>query len=462
VLPLKARADEVLAARGGVEHTIVMRRVGIDIDWYEGDRWYHELVAAPRSGSPEKPAPPAAVLPSDSPALVTYVANRRSRPAGVVHTVAGLLVCCHEVHTGALGLGVDDVIWTPAELGWIGGQSHGLIGPLSAGGATVVYEGMLDTPTHGRAWEIIQRYQVNTLLATPSVVRTLRGWADARPTSAQISSLRTIVTAGEAIDDDTLAWLTKDVGDDHLEVTNGWGQTELGGLVHLDPPLPGRRGLPNAGLAVVDPGGEPVAVGDEGELVLTEPWPAASPATFSDSGQGTGVDPARPGLFVTGDRARQLPDGSIQFLGRTDRVINVSGQLVSATEIRATIQEHPMVEHAEVVDRPDRRTGRAVVAVATPAPGVAPSDDLAADIRLHVHELLGGLAQPQTVAFIDAFPEGLTEAQLIRTLQTLCNTPAPVIQLTRSRVWSASAALHDRDGPPTRAGEELPRDHPDG
>src|SRR5204863_8680316 len=42
IVPSKSRADEALAAAGGVEATVVVRRVGVDVAWYEGDRWYHD------------------------------------------------------------------------------------------------------------------------------------------------------------------------------------------------------------------------------------------------------------------------------------------------------------------------------------------------------------------------------------------------------------------------------------
>src|SRR5438046_1867414 len=51
ILPLKARSDEAIPAAAGVEQTIVVRRTGIDVAWYEGDRWYDELVAGPRPGT---------------------------------------------------------------------------------------------------------------------------------------------------------------------------------------------------------------------------------------------------------------------------------------------------------------------------------------------------------------------------------------------------------------------------
>ena len=65
VLPLKARADEALSALGGIEHTIVVRRTGIDVGWYEGDRWYHDLLVGVRPGLRREPS--EADTPADLP-----------------------------------------------------------------------------------------------------------------------------------------------------------------------------------------------------------------------------------------------------------------------------------------------------------------------------------------------------------------------------------------------------------
>jgi acetyl-CoA synthetase len=61
LLPLKARADEALSGIEGVQATIVVRRTGVDVAWYAGDRWYHD-VPAPR-GAPV----PAIAVAADHP-----------------------------------------------------------------------------------------------------------------------------------------------------------------------------------------------------------------------------------------------------------------------------------------------------------------------------------------------------------------------------------------------------------
>jgi amino acid adenylation domain-containing protein len=90
-------------------------------------------------------------------------------------------------------------------------------------------------------------------------------------------------------------------------------------------------------------GGEPVADGYLGRPELTaERFP---PDPFSD----------QPGarLYRTGDLVRWLPDGGIEFLGRTDRQLKIRGFRIEPGEIEAVLERHPDVRGAAVIDRTD-------------------------------------------------------------------------------------------------------------
>lgn len=436
VLPLKARADEALAATSGIQHTVVVRRTGIDVAWYEGDRWYDELMA--EAEATDYPAEPYA---ADDPLLVIHLANRRGRPTRIVHRAAGLLVYAAAVHRG-LCTSVDDVFWCAVDIGWLAGQSHGVYGPLAVGATSVAFEGTLDTPTHARAWQIIDRYDVNALVTTPSILRSLRQWEDSPPSVAKLDSLRLIVHAGEPLDDDTRIWLRDEVGRGQAWLRDGWGQTELGGIVVVDPtPDPP---LPDPGLEVLAGDSAPVEAGDVGELVLCHPWPASFLRVQHDD---AGRYWHHPGYYATGDLARREADGTITVLGRIDPVLSVSGQLVSAGEVRDVLEEHPYVAAAEVVARPDRRSGQAVAAcvvldTSAAGPGGPPLQQLAADLRVHVRETIGGLAQPQVVAFCDELPTNLSHARLRQALTALCSggRPGDVIRVTHDQLLAAVAA----------------------
>ena len=427
IVPSKGRADEALAAAASVEATVVVRRVGVDVAWYEGDRWYHDLVAArrPGRGAPTATAGEPEFVPADHPLLIVPLAHRRGRPTWIVHRTAGYLVAAATIHRRALTTRPDDVFWCAAEIAWIGGQSHGVYGPLACGATTVMSEGTLDVPSRSRAWDIIERYKVDALVTTPSAVRNLRQWVETPPGQADLSSLRLIVTLGERIDPETRNWLDFEVGGGRALVANAWGQTELAGLVSVNhtPAEPARGtviAVPDPGLDVFGADGTPVGDGETGELVLLHPWPGTFlQAEGSPAPADTWWSPY-PGAYATGDEARRELDGRLTVLGRRDPVVSISGQQVSLTEVAQILEEHPLLAGVDVIPVPDERRGQALCACVVLAGKAQPSEALARELRGYVHDSLGGLARPSSVAFVEAFPADLPVDNRRRALRLLC------------------------------------------
>ncbi|HEY0399258.1 MAG TPA: AMP-binding protein, partial [Acidimicrobiia bacterium] len=442
IVPSKSRADEALAAAAGVEATVVVRRVGVDVAWYEGDRWYHDLVAAPRPGARRIPAAAGepALVPADHPLLIVPLAHRRGRPTWIVHRTGGYLVASATIHRRALTTRPDDVVWCAAEIAWIGGQTHGVYGPLACGATSVMSEGTLDVPSRSRAWEITERYGVNALVTTPSVVRSLRQWVDTPPADADLGSLRLIVTLGDRIDPETRDWLDFEVGGGRALVANAWGQTELAGLVTVTP-APAAPAVPDAGLEVVDAAGRPVAAGGTGELVLLHPWPGTFLEVEGSPETGDAWWGPYPGAYATGDEARREIDGRLTLLGRRDQVVSISGQQVSLTEVGQILEEHPLLAAVDVVAVPDERRGQALCASVVLDPKAEPGDDLARELRGYVHDALGGLAVPRTVLFVDGWPAGLTPEARRRALRLLCTAnPAEWFTVTAAQLSAAATA----------------------
>jgi len=117
LLPLKARADEALAAVGAVEATVVLRRAGLEVAWYEGDVAYQDLLAAGRvHPGAGQPVP----VPSDHPLLVMQLANRQGHPTGVVHGTAGYLAAVSALHRQAMTSSPDDIVFCAIEFSWAG------------------------------------------------------------------------------------------------------------------------------------------------------------------------------------------------------------------------------------------------------------------------------------------------------------------------------------------------------
>ena len=435
ILPLKARADDALEATSSVEHTVVVRRTGVQVNWFEGDRWYDDVVATAPAG-----AGSAVDVASDHLVATVHLANRRGHPVALRHGTANLAVCGLAVHRH--GLAEGDVFWCAGDLAWLGVQVHGVFGPLLEGCSTVMYEGTLDVPAPDRAWSILERYQVTSLLTSPSVVRSLRGWSLTAPADST-DSLRRVTAIGERLDADLRSWLTTVTGDG-VAVADGWGQVELCGIVAIDKPV-ARDRLPDPGFTLLDERGCPVASGDSGEWVMLNPWPGTLRAVDSAGGDPTQSHWTRhPGHYATGDMARRTDGGALEFLGRIDEVVSVSGQLVSLSEVRDALLDQPFVADAEVVERSDQRTGRSLAAFVVLQPG-APSDVATVrDLQDAVRELLGGLSRPRAMLVLDRFGPGLDGSVRQKALAALAASSASEtepVRITWEQVLAAAGQV---------------------
>jgi amino acid adenylation domain-containing protein/FkbH-like protein len=106
-------------------------------------------------------------------------------------------------------------------------------------------------------------------------------------------------------------------------------------------------------------------------------------------------------LYKTGDLARYLPDGTIEYLGRIDHQVKLRGFRIELGEIEATLDRHPSVEQSVVIVREDQPGLRQLVAYLLPARGTAPAED---ELRTHLKKSLPEFMTPSAFVVMDAFP----------------------------------------------------------
>ncbi|MDQ4053581.1 MAG: AMP-binding protein [Actinomycetota bacterium] len=431
ILPLKARADEAIEAASGIQNTIVLRRTGVHVDWFEGDLWYDEVVGDGAQDDAE-PEP----LPAQHPVVAVYVANRRGRPVAIRLGAANLAAVALANHRYAMCEG--DVFWGAADVSWLGAQTHGIFGPLLAGTSSVMYEGTLDYPDPARFWQLIERYSVTSLVTSPSIVRALRGWSLQAPGGS--ASLRRVVTIGDRLEPDLREWLAGALGD-RVTLADGWGQMELGGIVAYDLPHPPPM-LPDPGFAILDENGEPVPDGSPGEWVMVHPWVGVMRGVEAGDGDPTSHHWERfPGRYATGDLARRNGQGDVEFLGRVDEVISVSGQLVSLTEVRDILRDQPFVRWAEAFERIDARLGRSVAAAVVLEPGAPDDAATLRELQDSVRELLGGLSRPRALLILDRVADDVSDPLLRRSLAAIAAAAgSEPLSVTWEQVRAAASA----------------------
>ena len=412
-MALKPAVDEAADASPSVQHILVVRRTGQDVEWNDDrDVWWHDLVAKqPTSHSAE-------AFDSEHPLFILYTSGTTGKPKGILHTSGGYLTQTAFTHHNVFDLKPEsDVYWCTADIGWVTGHSYIVYGPMANGASQVMYEGTPDTPHQGRWWEIVEKYRVNLLYTAPTAIRTFMKWGDDIPAGFDLSSLRLLGSVGEPINPEAWMWYRKHIGGGSCPVVDTWWQTETGAI--MISPLPGvtaskpgsaMRPLPGIGAEVVDDHANAVPNGSGGYLVLTEPWPSMLRGIWGDPERYRETYWSRySGMYFAGDGAKKDEDGDIWLLGRVDDVMNVSGHRISTTEVESALVSHHAVAEAAVVGATDATTGQAIVAFVivrgSVADDKAQGDALVQELRQHVAHEIGPIAKPRQILVVPELPK---------------------------------------------------------
>jgi amino acid adenylation domain-containing protein len=361
---------------------------------------------------PSESSPEVSVFP-DNLAYVIYTSGSTGRPKGVMMTHRCL---CNLLH------------WQLRESSFLPGRrTLQFASPSFDVSFQEIFSTWLSGGTLVLATEDVQRDSIRLLrflseqvierLFVPFVA--LRQLAEAAAESRSLEqpnprTLREVITAGEQLQI-TLA-LASWFGElQSCKLQNQYGPSEshvvtaftLMGRADEWPALPpiGRR-ITNSRIYVLDPELRPVPVGVAGELCiggislgrgyLDRPDLTAEkfvPDSFSK----------QPGarLYRTGDVARFLPDGNLEFLGRLDDQVKIRGFRVEPGEVEASLRQHPAVRDCAVAAPADETGQRRLVAYLVLSKGNAIS---AADLRRYLGDHLPDYLVPAIYLFLDALP----------------------------------------------------------
>jgi amino acid adenylation domain-containing protein len=227
------------------------------------------------------------------------------------------------------------------------------------------------------------------------------------------TSLREVITAGEQlrITEPIRRWFARMPG---CVLVNQYGPSEThvvsARVLEGEPagwPLLPSIGAPvaNTRLYVLDPHLEPAPIGVPGELLL------GGDAVARGYLERPGLTAERfvpdpfgaPGgrLYRTGDRARWLPGGEVEYLGRTDEQVKIRGFRIEPGEVEAVLSDHLEVREAVVVAREDAPGDRRLVAYVVAAESAAVTP---AELRAHLKGRLPEYMVPSAVVVLESLP----------------------------------------------------------
>uniref|UniRef100_H3CMY8 Acetyl-coenzyme A synthetase, cytoplasmic n=1 Tax=Tetraodon nigroviridis TaxID=99883 RepID=H3CMY8_TETNG len=364
---------------------------------------------------------------SEDPLFILYTSGSTGKPKGVLHTVSGYMLYTAATFKLVFDHQPDDVFWCTADIGWITGHSYITYGPLANGATSVLFEGLPTYPDVSRMWEIVDKYQVTKFYTAPTAIRMLMKYGSEPVQKTGRESLKILGTVGEPINPEAWQWYHTVVGEKRCPIVDTFWQTETGGHVLTPLPVatplkPGSATLPFFGVvpAILNESGEELEGETEGYLVFKQPWPGVMRTVYGNHQRfQTTYFKKFPGYYVTGDGCRRDKDGYYWITGRIDDMLNVSGHLLSTSQVESALVEHEAVAEAAVVGRPHPIKGESLYCFVTLTQGVTYSRALEAELKKQVREKIGAIATPDYIQNAPGLPKTRSGKIMRRVLRKI-------------------------------------------
>jgi acetyl-CoA synthetase len=343
---------------------------------------------------------------------IHYTSGSTGKPKGIIHAHRAMI---QQYQTGkwVLDINEDDVYWCTAHPGWVTGTVYAIFAPWLNRATIVLFGGRFDAESW---YSTIERTGVTVWYSAPTAFRMLKAEGDAILQQYDLSSLRHLLSVGEPLNPEVIHWGIEKLGQ---RIHDTWWMTETGAQLIVNLPSevikPGSMGraFPGIEVTILDDEGRKQPSGQIGHLAIKAPWPAIMREVWKNKEKYDSYFQFGE-WYLSGDLAYQDEDGYIFFQGRSDDMINSSGERIGPFEVESKLIEHEAVAEAGVIGKPDPLRGEIVKAFIVLKKGYENSPRLLKEIREFVRYKLSAHASPREIEVLDELPKTKISGKILR------------------------------------------------
>ena len=325
-------------------------------------------------------------------ANLIYTSGSTGRPKGVMVEHKGLCNLA-QAQIQTFGLTSDSRVLQFASFSFDASISE-IVMAFGSGGT--LYLGTKNSLLPGKPLiEQLKNYGITHITLPPSALAVMPG--------SELPTLQTIIVAGEACSAELIKQWS--VGRNFF---NAYGPTEATVCATIakctnDEKVNIGKAIANTQVYILDENLQPVPVGVSGELHIGGVGlargyfnrPELTPEKFINNPFGSGR------LYKTGDLARYLSDGNIEYLGRIDRQVKIRGFRIELGEIEALLSQHDDVQLCCIIVREDTPSNERLVAYVVPQKDVTLTTG---ELRQFLTDKLPGFMVPAAFVILESLP----------------------------------------------------------
>jgi len=274
-----------------------------------------------------------------------------------------------------------------------------MAGPLLAGVGVVLMDGWSES----EALDLIAGHRITHSHMVPTMFRRLLALPDDVREAADVSSLRLVFHGAApcpvAVKQAMIEWLGP-ILLEYYAATEGAGTFVTSDVWLTKPGTVGKPHHPEH-VHILGEGGDPVAPGEVGTIYLRAPESGRF-SYFKDDDKTAGS--YQGDYFTLGDVGYLDEDGFLFLTDRSANLVISGGVNIYPTEVEQAMWPHPAIADVAVIGVPDDDWGESVLAVVQLRDGVAPTDDLGAELIAYCRERLAHYKCPRRVEFVDELP----------------------------------------------------------
>lgn len=352
---------------------------------------YPQLIAADVARSSAEDVIDFVQLPFDHPLYIMFSSGTTGKPKCIVHGAGGTLLQHTKEHLLHVDVKPHDKLFFFTTCGWM--MWNWLVSALASKATLILYDGSPFYPDGNTVFDFAERSGMTHLGTSAKFIDACNKAGISPKNTHSLPALRSVLSTGSPLVPESFDYVYEHIASDVCLSSMSGGTDIMSCFVLGNPAAPVFRGeLQCKGLGmdvqVFGDDGKPVAVGDKGELVCTQPFPSMPTGFFGD------VDGSRykaayfekfENIWCHGDYVAETPSGGLVIYGRSDAVLNPGGVRIGTAEIYRQVESFDEIVEALVIGQQWQGDVRVVLFVRL-REGLALDEDLQTRVRAHVRQ----------------------------------------------------------------------------